>query len=152
MHFDISDPSRAGAAIEYFNAFHDGFIRRFSVESDDEFEDRHTHRTTGPLRVEICFAHNNYGEGRPPIGQLVRARFFGVRDLEVSFTGRPTDWPINRLCLEPPTTTGESVPTGLRARLLQPRLVEERRWEHAEALSFSFDRAEILEVQETDES
>ena len=37
-------------------------------------------------------------------------------------------------------------PPRLRARLIQPRLVDNLRWEHVEALTFSFQSGEFYEV------
>src|SRR5262249_2877674 len=99
MNFVVESPEQAQAAVEFFNAFHDGFVRSFNLVSHDTFEDRHTHNTTGRLDLEIVFAHSNYGEGVPPFDQLIRARFFGVLDLRLAMTGLPTDWPITSLAI-----------------------------------------------------
>jgi hypothetical protein len=146
MHFVVAGTEEATAAVEYFNGFHDGFIRRLSLTSHDTFEDRDTHVITGLLDLEILFAHSNYREGFPPFDQLVEARFAGVRDLRMNFTGLPADWPIINFHLEcdsSPTSTGRS---WLRARLIQARLVDNSRWEHVEAVTFSFHSAEFREV------
>ncbi|MGH7794626.1 MAG: hypothetical protein ACREQ2_06985 [Candidatus Binatia bacterium] len=143
MHFVVATTEQASAVVEYFNGFHDGFIRRFSLISHDTFEDRDTHVTTGVLDIEILFAHSNYRYGLPPFDQLVDVRFTGVRDVRVTFTGLPTDWPITNFHLET-----EAAPDGprFRARLIQPRLVDNSRWEHAESLTFSFHSAEFREL------
>jgi hypothetical protein len=146
MHFVVAGTEEATAAVEYFNGFHDGFIRRLSLISHDTFEDRDTHVTTGLLDLEILFAHSNYRNGLPPSDQLVEARFARVRDLRIKFTGLPADWPIINFHLESdpsPTSTGRS---RLRARLIQPRLVDNSRWEHVEAVTFTFHSAEFREV------
>jgi hypothetical protein len=137
---------QAAEALEYFNGFHDGFIRRFSLISHDTFEDRDTHVTTGLLDLEILFAHSNYRSGLPPFDQLVQARFFQVRGLLLNFTGQPADWPITnvRVGLEAPTTT--ATPPRLRARLIQPRLIDNSQWQHVEALTFSFHSGELFET------
>lgn len=144
MHFVVAGTEEATAAVEYFNGFHDGFIRRLSLISHDTFEDRDTHVTTGLLDLEILFAHSNYRDGLPPFDQLVEARFAGVRDLRMNFTGLLTDWPITNFLLESdPSPTGRS---RLRARLTQPRLVDNSRWEHVAAVTFSFRSADFHEV------
>ena len=135
---EVRDARSAREAVEYFNAFHDGFVRELRLVSHDRFEDRHTHATTGRLDLHVVFAHSNYDEGRPPFDRLVRATFLEVRDLRTSFTGRPTDWPIDGLALEPESAR-------LRARLRQPRLVGDA-WERAEAMTFSFETATFAEV------
>jgi hypothetical protein len=75
MHYIVVSAEQAAAVVEYFNGFHDGFIRRLSLISHDTFEDRDTHLTTGLLDLEVLFAHSNYHDGRPPFDQLVHARF-----------------------------------------------------------------------------
>jgi hypothetical protein len=137
---------RGTAVVEYFNGFHHGFIRRLSLISHDTFEDRDTHVTTGLLDLEILFAHSNYRDGLPPFDQHVEARFAGVRDLRMNFTGLPTDWPITDFHLESDPTLTPTVQARLRARLIQPRLVDNSRWEHVEAVTFSFHSAEFREV------
>ncbi|HSF06714.1 MAG TPA: hypothetical protein VLG10_13070 [Methylomirabilota bacterium] len=132
--------------LEYFNGFHDGFIRRFSVISHDRFEDRDTHVTTGLLDVEILFAHSNYRAGLPPFDQLVQARFSQVRGLHMNFTGQPTDWPIINIHIEIEAPTTSTDAPCLRARLIQPRLIDNSRWEHVEALTFAFRSGEFHEM------
>jgi hypothetical protein len=142
-HYVVTSVEQAAAALEYFNGFHDGFIRRFSLASHDTFEDRHTHVTTGRLDLEIVFAHSNYHGGRPPFDQLVRARFVQVRGLHLNFTGEPTDWPIMNVHVD---VDASAAPPRLRARLIQPRLIDNVRWTHVEALTFSFSSGEFQEV------
>jgi hypothetical protein len=146
MDLVVASAEQAGAVAEYFNGFHDGFIRRLALVSHDTFESRDVHETTGLLDLEILFAHSNYGDGRPPFDQLVAARFTRVRDLRIAFTGRPTDWPIMSLHLETDPAADPGDGPRLRARLIQPRLVENARWEHAEAMTLSFQAAEFREV------
>lgn len=143
MSFLVTSAAQAMDVVEYFNGFHDGFIHTLTLLSHDTFESRDVHLTTGLLDLEIVFAHSNYREGQPPHDQLVTARFARVRDLRLNFTGQPTDWPITGLELEPDDRTIEE--PRLRARLIQPRLVEHTRWEHAEALAFTFHSAEFSE-------
>lgn len=142
--FDVTTPDDAARVVEFFNAFHDGFIRRFTLVSHDRHESRDVHVTTGRLDLELVFAHYNYDAGRPGPDQLIEARFTGIRDLAVAFTGQPADWPILSLQLEPaPASAADGA---MLARLIQPRLVEGRRWERAEALSFRFGSATFREV------
>lgn len=146
MRYVVESAEQAARAADYFNGFHDGFIRRLTLISHDSFEDRDTHVTTGLLDLEIVFAHSNYREGQPRFDQLVQARFSRVRDLRVDFTGQPTDWPITNLHLQPETSTSRADGPRLRARLIQPRLVDHTRWEHVDALTFSFDSGEFDEL------
>lgn len=141
MALEVRDPEDAALAVERFNAFHDGFIRELVLTSHDSFVDRHTHDTTGRLDLRLLFAHSNYDEGRPPFDQLVEVTFYDVRELAVSFSGRPTDWPIDRLDLSVADADR------LAARLAQPRLIDGTRWERVEAMAFTFSRARFEEVE-----
>lgn len=142
----MTTPAEAARVVDYFNAFHDGFIRRLALVSHDVHESRHAHLTTGRLDLEIVFAHCNYREGEPGPDQLVEARFERIAELAVAFTGEPADWPISSFEIEPiPLTPVGSAPAFI-ARLIQPRLVDARRWEHARAMSFRFASATFCEV------
>jgi hypothetical protein len=62
-------------------------------------------------------------------------------------TGAPTDWPITSFHLEASASPIPSDAARLRARMIQPRLVGNARWEQDEALSFSFASAEFCEAR-----
>jgi hypothetical protein len=141
----VTTAAEAAAVVAYFNAFHDGFIRRLTLVSHDVHTSRDVHLTTGRLDLEIVFAHCNYREGAPAPDQLVEARFEQIAGLALAFTGQPADWPILSLELGPAPDAVGRAPTFL-ARLVQPRLVDTRRWEHAEALTFGFASAAFREV------
>lgn len=142
----VESAEQAAVALDYFNGFHDGFIRRLSLVSHDSFEDRDTHVTTGLLDLEILFAHSNYRAGAPPFDQLVRARFSQVRGLHMSFTGEPTDWPIINVHIEVEGPGTSTDPQRLLARVIQPRLIDNSRWTHVETFSFSFHSGEFHEM------
>ena len=61
--------------LDYFNGFHDGFIKRLSILSRDEFASRGEQHCWGELVLEVTFAHYNYQDGKRPHDQLVEARF-----------------------------------------------------------------------------
>ena len=126
---------------EYFNAFHDGFVRRLTVLSRDEFEDIGVHALAGPLDLEIEFAHYNYGQGAPPAERCILARFAGVRCLHVEFTGAESDWPIKSFELDESATNDGS----FFGRLTQARLIDGA-WSDAEAMSFCFDTGVLREL------
>lgn len=136
---EVTSGEQAREVTELFNAFHDGFIRRLTVISHAEFEDIGVHRVTGPLELDIEFAHYNYDRGDPPADRRVEARFVGVRNLQVAFSGAESDWPITSFELD------EIDGGACEARLLQPRLVAGA-WSHAAAMSFSFESAVFREL------
>ena len=138
--FTVTTGDQARETTELFNAFHDGFIRRLTVLSHDVFEDIATHRVTGPLELEIEFAHYNYDGGETPAERQIRARFTGVRDLLIAFTGSEADWPITHFEMDA-AEAGEFC----EARLLQPRYADGE-WSHARAMSFSFESGVFTEL------
>jgi hypothetical protein len=92
--------AEATVALEYFNAFHDGFIRELTLRSHDRFEARGVHAMSGRLDLDIRFAHYNYREGEPPADQMIRATFRQVRDLETDIPHWHGEWSIDRVEIE----------------------------------------------------
>ena len=137
--FAVTTPADAGSALDYFNGFHDGFVRELALRSHDRFEARGVHELSGWLDLEIVFAHYNYRSGEPPADQLVRARFTRVSALVADFPLAQGEWSIDRLEIE----AGDG--GGLMARLVQHRLVDGA-WTTAEGLRFAFQTAEVEEV------
>ncbi len=137
--FRLASAVDAHAALEYFNAFHDGFIRTLSLRSHDRFEARGAQEVSGRLDLEIVFAHYNYRSGEPPADQLVRARFVGVAALVADFRLTEGAWFIDRLEIE----AGED--GALTARLFQQRLTDGA-WAPGEELRFAFASAEVEEL------
>ncbi len=146
MSRHIATAADADAALEYFNAFHDGFIRRLTLRSHDRFEARGAQRMSGRLDLAVLFAHYNYRNGEPPADQLVRARFHQVRDLLLDLPQRHGEWSIDRVEIGSAT---RAAPAGEEAclllRLMQHHLVDGA-WTTREALRFSFLDAALDEV------
>lgn len=138
--FEVSTGDQARETTELFNAFHDGFIRRLTVLSHDVFEDIASHRVTGPLDLEIEFAHYNYDWGETPAERRIQARFTGVRNLLIAFTGSEPDWPITNFEMDE-----AEAGAFCEARLLQPRYADGE-WSHAQAMSFSFESGVFTEL------
>ncbi len=148
MHYRVTTPDQAQAALEYFNGFHDGFIKRLTLVSHDYFETRGTQVCSGRLDLEITFAHYNYRDGEPPADQLIEARFSHLRDIQATLPGDEIGWALQNVHIEPATRrTLQGEEQCLQARFVQNRLEEGVRWVHAEALSFSFSEAEFRETR-----
>jgi hypothetical protein len=94
MIYRISNLSESNTALDYFNGFHDGFIKQLVLASQDKFEARGVHELSGRLDLELTIAHYNYQRDTRPHDQLILAKFFQVKDLAVIFSGRPEEWPI----------------------------------------------------------
>ena len=80
----ISSAAGAAKVLDYFNGFHDGFMKRIAIVSSDEIDEHHGQSCTGLFEVEIDFAHYNYQAGKAPFhphNQIVQARFSKVQDI-----------------------------------------------------------------------
>jgi hypothetical protein len=134
--------------LDYFNGFHDGFIKQLSILSRDEFVSRGEQHCSGELGLEIVFAHYNYEDGKPPHDQLVEARFEGVKELAIDFSGISYEWAIDSLMIaeiERPREGGGVEPC-MRAILVQQRLDESRTWVRHEDVTFTFRDCSFREL------
>jgi len=100
MRFEVNTAAAAEPAIEYFNAFHDGFVAELRLTSNDSFPERRVQETGGPPDLEIVFAHYNYERDTRPAGQLVRASFRGVMGFEADVTGLGTESSVHHVAIE----------------------------------------------------
>jgi hypothetical protein len=141
----LRTPEDAAAILEYFNGFHDGFIKRLTLNSYDYFERRGVQACSGRLDLELVIAHYNYRDGEPPADQLVHARFAHVRQLRADMPGKAAEWTIMNVHFELGVRRSDLAEEPcFYARLLQNRL-DEGRWVHHQALGFSFQEAEFHE-------
>jgi hypothetical protein len=145
----VETPEDAEAVLEYFNGFHDGFIKRLTLVSHDYFEARGVQACSGRLDLELTIAHYNYRGGEPPADQLVHARFTHVRHLLADMPGNAAEWSIKNVYFErgtrPTAWTEESC---FYARFLQSWLDKDK-WRPYPALRFSFREAEFREPPAT---
>ena len=144
--FVVATPADAGDALDYFNMFHDGFIRTLSLASYDRFEARGVHSISGRLDLDIVFAHYNYRAGEPPADQLVRARFQHVTSLVADLPMAHGEWSIDRVDVEPGVRmSGRGEEACLVARVTQHRLVNGG-WTTRDGLRFAFGAGVIEEL------
>jgi hypothetical protein len=133
----LKTPEEAAAILEYFNGFHDGFIKQLTLSSYGHFERWGVQACSGRLDLELEIAHYNYRDGEPPADQVIHARFTRVRDLQADMPGRAAEWRIMNVHIEPgvrPSDLAEE--PCFYARLLQNRL-DEGQWVHHQAPGFS---------------
>lgn len=86
--FTVTSPETAAGALDYFNGFHDSFMKRIVIESQDRIEEDLGQTCTGLFDVEIDFAHYNYADGSAPFhpyNQIIRANFRNVQDILADF-------------------------------------------------------------------
>lgn len=144
----IKNLSEAEAALDYFNGFHDGFIKQLTLISHDQFEVRGVQASGGGLTLEITFAHYNYQQDSKPVDQLIRASFFKVMNVAIDFSGLSYEWSVNHLTF---FETQRALEDGhnescLGANLVQSRLNSQREWELHEDIRFTFSQAEFEEL------
>jgi hypothetical protein len=144
----VTSLDEANRALDYFNSFHDGFIKQLTVISHDEFEARGVQASSERLTLEIIFAHYNYQQDTRPADQRIRARFFEVMNLAIDFSGLSYEWSINHISFSETERTLETGQTAacLGASLVQSRLNSRREWELHEDIRFTFSRAEFEEL------
>jgi hypothetical protein len=143
----LKTAEEAAAILEYFNGFHDGFIKQLALNSFDHFESRGVQACSGRLDLELVIAHYNYRNGEPPANQVIHARFTHVRDLQADMPGRAAEWTIMNVHIEAGVRHSDLAEEPcFYARLLHNRL-DEGGWVHHQALGFSFREAEFFEPQ-----
>ena len=149
MRFTIDQLSGALEAIEYFNAFHDGFIQELTVRSHHTFPQVGEQQSLGPFDLDLLIAHYNYDEGRRPHDQVIRAHFDGVRDVAASFSGSGFEWSIDGVEAVDAQRQADDRQTEscLRFTITQKRLVEPSRWVAHEDLAFTFRSAVFDELE-----
>ena len=135
--------------LDYFNGFHDGFIKQLSIRSRDEFVSRGEQHCAGELGLEIIFAHYNYKDGKRPHDQLVAARFEGVKELAIEFSGNSYEWAVDGLTLAETERAreGGGVEACMSAVLVQKRLNDSREWVRHEDVTFTFRGCSFRETQ-----
>ena len=141
--------NEALALLDHFNGFHDGFIKQLSILSRDEFVSRGEEHCSGELGLEIIFAHYNYQDGKRPHDQLVEARFEGVKELAIEFSGNSYEWAVDSLTIAEieRSREGGGVEASMRAILVQKRLNKSRAWVRHEDVTFTFRGCSFSEPQ-----
>lgn len=144
----ITNLNEAEILLDYFNSFHDGFIKQLTIHSHDWFEARGVQTSQERLTLEITFAHYNYQQDTKPAHQLIKASFFEVMDLAIEFSGLSYEWSIHHLAFFETQRVLEDgqTRTCLAASLVQSRLNSRREWELHEDVRFTFSRAEFVEL------
>jgi hypothetical protein len=140
----LKTPEEAAAILEYFNGFHDGFIKQLTLNSYGYFERWGCRPARG-----VWTSSWRSRTTTTATGNLRRTRsstrFTHVRDLQADMPGRAAEWTIMNVHIEPgvrPSDLAEE--PCFYARLLQNRL-DEGQWVHHKALGFPEREAEFYE-------
>ena len=149
----MTSTEEAAAALDYFNAFHDGFIKRLTLTSHDVIAADLSQVCTGLFDAQMDLAHYNYGDGAAPFrpaGQIVRATFHGVGDIVLDLRAGFIGNTISRFAVYPGRRerfTPVGVEPCLMLRLARNfYLKESDRWELRESDVFSFASATFEEL------
>ena len=150
--FLVSSEETAAKALEYFNGFHDGFMKRIVFASQDRISEDLSQSCTGVFDVEIDFAHYNYSAGAEPFhphDQIVRAEFRHVQDILIEFRDGFLGNTIIGLSITPGNrrSAGQmATEQCLGLRLARHYYLEEqRRYELRESQLFTFTDATFVE-------
>lgn len=150
--FEVNSAAAADSALDYFNGFHDGFIRRIEIVSRDRFEEIGAQTADGIYDVTIDFSHYNYRSGEEPfhpVDQIVEAEFGDVEDILVDLARDYLGSPITALYIEAERRRRNLMPEPEDCLALswgrQRYVEEERRYEFRKERLFTFSRAEFRE-------
>ncbi len=148
-----SSAEEASAAIDVFNGFHDGFMKRIEILSQDRIQSDRSQTCSGEFDVEIDFAHYNYESGGTPLqayDRLVRTWFQRVQDLyldlQQGFVGNTIQ--VLRAHAGNRRVGGSTaLEDCICLRLNRQFLFEEsRKWETRETQLFTFSAATFTEI------
>jgi hypothetical protein len=153
VSLEVASVEEAAGVLEYFNGFHDGFLKRITLRSRDQMGPDRGQSCTGVFDVEIEFSHYNYQKGAEPLqryDQIIRASFRNVQDifcdLREGFQGNT----ITRLTIHAASRrTGGGTAVGQCLALRRGRQFyyeEYRRWEFRESQFFTFTDATFTEL------
>lgn len=150
--FEVNSAADGNSVLDYFNGFHDGFIRRIEIVSHDRFEEIGAQTADGIYDVTIDFSHYNYRCGEDPfhpIDQIVEAGFSDVEDILVDLAREYLGSPITALYIEAERRRRNLMPEPEGCLALfwgrQRYVEEERRHEFKKERLFTFSRAEFRE-------
>jgi hypothetical protein len=140
----------AASIDEYFNGFHDGFVRSVLLRSHDRFEaygpsvTEIGHEVTGRFDAVIEFAHYNYAAGTQPAQRVVRATFEEVAEFHLDLREvRAEEWPLK-------VVEFRALPEAGAARfaldVMWGKLIENE-WSTQQASLFTFAAAEFEETE-----
>jgi len=152
IRFVVNSASDGKIALDYFNGFHDGFVRRIVIVSRDRFEEIGVQTADGVYDVTVDFAHYNYRNGDEPfhpVDQVVEARFSDVEDIHVDLSREYLGSPITALYIEAQRRRRNLLPDREDCLALlwgRQRYVEQdRRYEFIKERLFTFSRAVFRE-------
>lgn len=143
MKYYIKDQKDIGVIDNIFNGFHDGFIKKISLECGDYFDKNKDVIINNNYEITIAFAHNNYNKGIPPFNRIIHARFREVKELKIDMGSIGVgEWDIINLKVE-----NSIEKNSFRLGILFPHYNHINKvWENIEKIFFKFCEAEFTEI------
>jgi hypothetical protein len=142
----VSSVDEAREVLDYFNGFHDGFMKRIAIVSHDDIDEEYAQSCTGRFDVEIDFAHYNYRFD----DRIIRAGFRDVQDIFCDFSEGYVGSTILGLYVNAAnrrqggtTTVEPAMALSLERSFL---LEQHRRWENRRMQFFTFSTATFHEL------
>ena len=137
----------ASIILKHFNDFHDGFIKRITITSRDEFKEDKSQIFTGEFDIALDIAHYNYGAGIPPYNQVINVDFQNVMGIHFDLREITIDWWINRISITERKRTNQqgSTENCFAIKLTRDKLLEGKAWNLVEADLFTFTNAVFAE-------
>jgi len=152
IRLGVSSADEGRAALDHFNGFHDGFVRRIEILSRDRFEEIGVQTANGVYDVVVDFAHYNYRDGHEPfhpVDQVVEGRFSDVEDIHIDLAREYLGSPIMALYIEEQQRRRNLLPDREVCLALlwgrQGYVEEERRYEFRKERLFTFSQAVFRE-------
>ena len=151
----IESEQQAAEVLTYFHDFHDGFIKRIELVSQDTFEQHrpedaaYSHVCTGRFNLFLDIAHHNYGHGRHPLNRLVCFEFSNVQDFCLDLRDHAChEWDIYEIHINSmtrPINIIGATEDAFELLLTRSFYVEDTGWEHRQQTLFSFKHATVEE-------
>ena len=136
--FYINSIKNTSEVLEYFNGFHDSFIKAITIRSLDEITPDKNQICTGLFDITLTIAHYNYNKGKPPFNQLVQLNFSDSRNINMNFHNIGScDWNIDSIEIK---KTKESL-----LCVLQRNIFNGKKWTKQQHNLFLFSDVKIIE-------
>jgi len=155
----IESEQQAAEVLKYFHDFHDGFIKRIELVSQDSFHQEgpehpgHSHVCTGKFNLSMDIAHFNYGPINQPYNRLVCIEFYDIRDFSLDLRDHPAyEWDISAIHINSitrPINILGATEDAFELLLTRSFYVEDTGWEQKQQTLFSFKYAIVEEKLST---
>ena len=156
----IESEEQAKEVLKYFHGFHDGFLKRIELVSQDTFAQNgpedigYSHVCTGRFNLFLDIAHYNYGHGRHPFNRLVCFEFHDVQDFCLDLHNHTYyEWDIYEIHINsvtrPIVDSIDAFEDALELLLTRSFIDGESSWEQRQQSLFSFKQAIVEEKLST---